>query len=60
MTGEDDRVIRQIAYREDHYTTSAHCVRGIRDSLALGWTLVEVRGGVDGPFLVLYRKDDAS
>ena len=53
-------MIQHVAYREDHYPTAPGCVRGIRDLLALGWTVVEVRGATNGPFLVLCRKDQAS
>jgi hypothetical protein len=57
---EDTRVIQHVAYREDHYSTARSCVRGIRELLALGWTLLEVRGAANGPFLVLCRKEEQS
>jgi len=55
---EDTRVIRHVSYREDHYPTARACVRGIQEMVTLGWSLLEVRGGANGPFLVLYRKND--
>ncbi|MGE0598849.1 MAG: hypothetical protein AB7J35_03375 [Dehalococcoidia bacterium] len=51
-------MIQHVAYREEHYSTARTCLRGIRELLVLGWTLVELRGPADGPFLALWRKDD--
>jgi hypothetical protein len=53
-------VIKYVSYREEHYSSPAHCVRGIRDLVQLGWVIVEVRGPEKGPFFVLCRKDDES
>ncbi len=51
-------MIEHVAYREEHYSTARSCLRGIREQLVLGWTLVELRGSFDGPFLALWRMDE--
>lgn len=56
---EPNPVIQRVAYREEHYSTAVRCVLGIRELLALGWSVIEVRGASNGPFLVLCRKEDA-
>jgi hypothetical protein len=53
-------VTQHITYREERYDTAAGCIRGIRDLVALGWSVVEVRGAAGGPFLVVWRKDGVS
>lgn len=52
-------MICHISYFEARYESATPCVRGIREQIALGWTIVELRGPANGPFLVLYRMDDA-
>ncbi len=51
-------VIHHVAYQQQSYATPDDCVRGIRDLVALGWNVIELRGGEHGPFLVVCRKDD--
>ncbi len=51
------RVILHVTYMEQHYDTPVTCVRGIRELLALGWNLVELRGASNGPLLVVCRKE---
>lgn len=53
-------MIHHVAYREEHYSCPAACIRGIRELLAQDWRLVELRGGTLGPFLALWRKDDGT
>jgi hypothetical protein len=52
-------MVRHVSYFEARYDCAARCVQGIRERIALGWNIVELRGPVNGPFLVLYRMDDA-
>lgn len=60
-TAEENRLlIHHVAYREEHYSCPATCIRGIRELLAQDWRLVELRGGTLGPFLALWRKDDGT
>jgi len=53
-------MVQRVAYREEHYPTAGSCVRGIRELVSLGWTLLQVRGARNGPFLVICRKVDLS
>jgi len=57
---ENRLLIHYVAYREEHYSCPATCIRGIRELLAQDWRLVELRGGTLGPFLALWRKDDGT
>ena len=54
------KMTRHVAYVEHHFSTAASCVRGIRELVDLGWNVVQLRGGTNGPFLVVCRKDDHS
>lgn len=53
-------MVHHVAYLESRYESAAGCIRGIRELLVLGWHVVQLRGGENGPYLVLCRKDDAS
>ncbi len=52
-------MVRHIAYREEQFVTPDLCIQGIRQLLALGWILLELRGAPGGPFLALWRKEDS-
>lgn len=51
--------MQSLTFREEHYGNATECLRGIRGHIAEGWAIVEIRGGADGPYLVLWRLEDA-
>jgi len=52
-------MIQHVVYREEHHESAASCLEAIRERLAQGWEVVELRGGAHGPYLVLFRRGEA-
>lgn len=52
-------VVMRVAYEQVSYQRPDECVQGIRERVAHGWYITEIRGGQGGPFLVIFRMDDA-
>jgi len=53
-------MVTHVAYEELHARTAADCIGMIRHYLALGWQISQLRGPETGPFVILFRKDDAA
>ncbi len=51
-------VVTKVAYDQREYAEPDTCLAGIRERLALGWDIVQLRGPGNGPFVVLFRKSD--
>lgn len=54
------RPVWHVAYQEEHYLNAEACMGGIRRRLDLGWNLSQIRGPRNGPFAVIYRKEDGA
>jgi hypothetical protein len=50
--------MQSLTFREERHGTAASCLRGIREHIAEGWAIVEIRGGAYGRYLVLWRLGD--
>ncbi len=53
-------MVTKVAYDERSYRDADECLNAIREHLEFGWNVVQLRGSGSGPFLVLFRKDDAA
>jgi hypothetical protein len=51
-------MVFHVAYREERYKSPEHCVAGIRQYVAQGWDICELRGPSNGPYVVLFRIED--
>jgi hypothetical protein len=51
-------VVTTVAYQEEQYPTAERCVAGIRRYVDRGWEVSQLRGPVQGPFVVLFRIED--
>ena len=51
-------MLTKVAYDERTYPNPRRCLEAIREHIDLGWNVVQLRGPGDGPFVVLFRKDD--
>jgi hypothetical protein len=49
--------ISRLAYRHEQYQRPTDAIRGMREQLAEGWRIVQIRGPANGPFEVVYLKD---
>jgi hypothetical protein len=52
-------VVMRVAYEQVSYERPDECVRGIRERIDHGWQITEIRGSQSGPFLVIFRMDEA-
>jgi two-component system KDP operon response regulator KdpE len=65
--GPDQRVsargergmVTHVSYDEIHCGDAATCLNAIRAFLERGWAVTQLRGRSAGPFVVVFRKDDA-
>lgn len=51
-------MVTTVAYQEEQYPTAERCVAGIRLYVDRGWEVSQLRGPVQGPFVVLFRIED--
>ena len=52
--------VKHVAYEQASYHRPAECIRGIRQHIDHGWQITEIRGGHEGPYLVVFRMDDVN
>lgn len=53
-------MVTHVAYEEYRFRSPGECVTGIRKFVDLGWQISQIRGPSSGPFVVLFRKDEAA
>jgi hypothetical protein len=53
-------MITHVSYDERGYASPRECLIAIRAHIDRGWLVVQVRGPEDGPFIVLFRMNDAT
>lgn len=51
-------MVTLVSYQEITVRSAVACVEAIRERVDLGWLVSQVRGPKEGPFTVLFRKDD--
>lgn len=51
-------MVTHVAYMEEEYSTAERCVAAIREYVARGWNVSQLRGPASGPFVVVYRMED--
>ncbi len=52
-------MVTHVAYQEERYATAVRCVAGIRGYIDRGWEVSQLRGPALGPFVVVFRIQDA-
>ncbi len=52
-------MVTHIAYQEERYRTAERCVAGIREYIDRGWDVSDLSGPLHGPFIVVFRLEDA-
>lgn len=52
-------MVTHIAYQEERYRTAERCVAGIREYIDRGWDVSDLSGPLQGPFIVVFRLEDA-
>ena len=53
-------MVTHLSYDEATYRDAAACLEGIRRHLDHGWSVLQLRGPRDGPYLVLFKMEDCS
>jgi hypothetical protein len=52
-------MITRVCHSEERYQTPQSCLAGIRTYLERGWEIRQLRGPQTGPFVVVFRMEDA-
>ena len=52
-------MVTHVVYSEERYERPEQCLLGIREHVSHGWHISQIRGPRSGPFLVLFRIEDA-
>ena len=52
-------MVTHVSYSEERYHTPQSCIAGIRAYVERGWEVCQLRGPQAGPFVVIFRIQDA-
>jgi hypothetical protein len=52
-------MVTHVSYDEVRCRDAATCLNAIRSFVERGWSISQVRGPSGGPFVVVFRKDEA-
>ena len=51
--------ITHIAYVEERYRDAARCLAGIRARVQWGWSVTQIKGDGNGPFVVIFSVESS-
>ncbi|MEO8540823.1 MAG: hypothetical protein ABI577_13870 [bacterium] len=52
-------MVTHLSYIEETYRNAEQCLAGIRSHIEHGWELSQLRGPQHGPYLAVFRMQDA-
>lgn len=52
-------MISHVSYHEIQCSDAIACMTTIREMIDLGWQISQIRGGRNGPYLLIFRKDES-